>query len=287
MNDILSYKQLYNELETLNTSAYDALLHEDFEGFQNTVDEFINSGIMEQENFATAREAYRYSSMPFTLNGLWISVDSCNPLDKPISAAYAWPIQELKKRDVYPVYAYLTEQKEIKPDESKLASKRTDALENYIELYKNLYTDVLPKTYFTAPLVNNVNKHQMAYISRITELAAARSKFYMTYDFTCLSLKGMTIIDNEKLKKLDIPGKIEYLTKSFDSLYNTTKIKNKLIITDCFSFKGYEKILASNYIQGKRIDRKHWKKYTKGILPNIHLFYLELAALKGKNNSHK
>lgn len=277
MKDKLSYSQLYTELEALNTSAFDSLLQGDFDGFQNTIDGFINSGIMEQEEFASAREAYRYSAMPITLDGMWITVDSHNPLDKPITDLSGLPIQELNKRNVQPVYAYLTEQKEIKPEENKLAGKRINALKEYIELYKNLYKDTSPKLHFTVPLVDNVSRHQMTYINRVTELAAARSKFYTTFDFTCLPLNGTKIIDNGHLKELDTPEKIKYLTGSFGNLYDPVKNKNRFTINDCFAFNGYKKILASNYIQGKQIDRKNWKHYTKGILPEKPMFYLQLA----------
>ena len=277
MKDKLSYSQLYTKLEALNMSAFDSLLQGDFDGFQNTIDKFINSGIMEQEGFASAREAYRYSAMPITLDGMWITVDSHNPLDKPITDLSGLPIQELNKRYVQPVYAYLTEQKEIKPEENKLAVKRINALKEYIELYKNLYKDTSPKSYFTVPLVDNVSRHQMIYINRVTELAAARSKFYTTFDFTCLPLNDTKIIDNEHLKELDTPEKIKYLTESFDNLYDPVKNKNRFTINDCFAFNGYKKILASNYIQGKWIDRKNWKHYTKGILPEKSMFYLQLA----------
>lgn len=37
------------------------------------------------------------------------------------------------------------------------------------------------------------------------------------------------------------------------------------------------KILTSNYLHGKRIEWEKWKNYKKGRLPNLHLFYLELA----------
>lgn len=57
MKGRLSYKQLHDEIEALNTSVFDSLLNEDFEGFQNTIDEFADSGIMEQEELAAAREA--------------------------------------------------------------------------------------------------------------------------------------------------------------------------------------------------------------------------------------
>ena len=277
MKDKLSYSQLYAELEALNTSAYDSLLQGDFEGFQNTIDEFISSDIMEQEKFASAREAYRYSSMPFTLDGIWISVDSRNPLDKPIMDFSGLPIGELNKRNVQPVYAYLTEQIKPKPEDSKLAGKRIDALDEYKKLYKNLYKDSSPQKAFSAPLIDDYEKHKMVYINRITELAFARNKFYTTFDFTSLPMNGMNIIDNKHLRELDIPKKMKYLTEVFDNLYDPAKNRNRFTINDCFSFNGFEKVLASNYIQGKWIDRKNWKHYTKGILPKIPEFYLQLA----------
>lgn len=117
----------------------------------------------------------------------------------------------------------------------------------------------------------------MVYINRITELAAARNKFYATYNFTSLPLNGMKIIDNEKLRNMDTSQKIKYLTTAFDNIYDLAKNKNRFNHTDFFSFNGYKKILVSNYLQGKGIDRKNWKHYTKGSLPAKFDFYLQLA----------
>jgi len=280
MKDRLSYRQLYDEIEALNTSVYDSLLNEDFEGLQHTIDAFTDSGIMEQEEFAAAREAYRYSSMPFTFDGTWISVDSRNPLDRLVMDVAGPSIQEIHERDVMPVYAYMvghTEPQEMKHNDSKIAGKRCNALQRYKELYKDLYKDPSSKGTWSVPLVADAEKHKMVYINRITELAAARSKFYATYDFTSLPLNGMKIIDNEKLRNMDASPKIKYLTATFDNIYDPAKNKNRFNHTDCFSFNGYEKILVSNYLQGKGIDRKNWKRYTKGTLPANFDFYLQLA----------
>lgn len=281
MKDRLSYRQLYDELEALNTSVYDSLLNEDFEGLQHTIDEFTDSGIMEQEEFAAAREAYRYSSMSFTLDGIWISVDSRNPLDRLVMDVAGPSIQEIHERDVMPVYAYMVghaEPQEMKHNDSKIAGKRCNALQRYKDLYKDLYKDPSSTgNLWSIPLVADAEKHKMVYINRITELAAARSKFYATYDFTSLPLNGMKIIDNEKLRNMDASPKIKYLTTAFDNIYDPAKNKNRFNHTDCFSFNGYKKILASNYLQGKDIDRKNWKRYTKGFLPNNPIFYIQLA----------
>ncbi|RKI75614.1 hypothetical protein D7V90_22640 [bacterium 1xD42-87] len=279
MKDRLSYRQLYDELEALNASVFDSLLNEDFEELQHTIDEFTESGIMEQEEFATAREAYRYSSMPFTFDGIWISVDSRNPLDRVVMDVAGPSIQEIHERDVMPVYAYMvehTEPQEINHEDSKIAGKRCAALQHYKDLYTDLYKDPSSQgSLWNNPLVADAEKHQMVYINRITELAAARSKFYATYDFTSLPLNGMKIIDNEKLRNLDPAQKIKYLTGTLNNIYGNTK--NKIHCTDYFSFDGYEKILASNYLQGKGIDRKNWKRYIKGDLPAKFDFYLQLS----------
>ncbi len=235
---------------------------------------------MEQEEFATARESYRYSSMPFTLDGVWISVDSRNPLDRLVMDVAGPSMQEIHERDVLPVYAYMvehTEPQEMKHNDSKIASSRCRALQHYKDLYKDLYKDPSLKGAWSIPLVADAEKHKMVYINRITELAAARSKFYATYDFTSLPLNGMKIIDSEKLRNMDTSEKIEYLTETFDDIYDPAKNKNRFNHTDCFSFDGYEKILVSNYLHGKGIDRKNWKRYTKGDLPVKAEFYLQLA----------
>ena len=130
MKDKLSSRQLYDELEALNTSVYDSLLNEDFGGFQHTIDEFTDSGIMEQDEFAAARKAYRYSSMPFTLDGIWISVDSRNPLDRLVMDVAGPSIQEIHERDVMPVYAYMvkhTEPQEMNHNNSRISSSRCTA----------------------------------------------------------------------------------------------------------------------------------------------------------------
>ena len=281
MKDRLSYRQLYDELEALNASVFDSLINGDFEGFQNTIDEFAGSGIMEQEEFAAAREAYRYSSMPFTFDGIWISVDSRNPLDRVVMDVAGPSIQEIHERDVMPVYAYMVKQaepQEINHEDSKIAGKRYAALLHYKELYKDLYKAPSSQgSLWNNPLVADAEKQQMFYINRITELAAARSKFYATFDFTSLPLNGMKIIDNKKLRSLNTSEKIKYLTTTLDNIYDPAKNRNRFNHTDCFSFSGYEKILASNYLQGKGIDRKNWKRYIKGNLPVKAEFYLQLA----------
>ena len=189
-------------------------------------------------------------------------------------------IQEIQKRDVMPVYACMvkhTEPQEMKHNDSRIASSRCNALQHYKELYKDLYKDPSPKGTWSIPLVADAEKHKMVYINRVTELAAARSKFYATYDFTSLPLNGMKIIDSEKLRNMDTSEKIKYLTATFDNIYDPAKNRNRFNHTDCFSFNSYEKILVSNYLQGKGIDRKNWKRYTKGCLPNNPMFYLQLA----------
>lgn len=273
MKDILSYKQLYNELENLNTSAYDALLNEDFESFCSSIDNFFDSGITKQERFADARKAWRFSTMPFTLNSMWVSVDSRNVMTDHIAAISGWYINDLKQRDVYPLYACLTQQEKVERAENKLIAKRMDALKEYKKLYGRLYEVPRRTTIFgETAFVDDEKKHKMIYIDRIAALAATRSRFHLTFDFSC------SRIDNEALASKSIPEKMQYLSKNFPSIFQKKAGEQTEKVEDYFTFNSYdEKILASNYIQGKNIDRKNWKNYVKGTMPSIPLFYLELA----------
>ena len=272
MKDILYYKQLFAQFEALNASAYQAYLKGDFEEFEGIIEDFISSGIMEQEQFPIARESYRYASMPFTLNGFYIGTDDNSNFLENVIERMAWTISDIKQRDVYPIYAYLTEQEKQERAENKLTEKRIAALDEYVTLYKNLYNENTKTSIFGIPLIDNVKQHQMFYIDKVVELATARSKFHLSHDFTCSS------IDNELLASMTTPEKMEYLTKKFANIFSDDVGKNKVRIEDYFSYSNDDKkILISNYIQGKRIDRKNWKNYTKGIFPNNPLFYLELA----------
>lgn len=290
MKDILSYGQLFNELSALNESAYDFLLREDFDGFQNSVQSFIDSGIMEQEKFPAARAAYRYSSMPFTLNHMWIGTDAQNILNDYIlySIAEGWSIHDLNQRDVYPVYAYMA--RRIGPDslalteeekeqerqeriESRLIAKRLAAFDEYMQLYEHLYDSVDSQICnFNFPLINDATDYQMKYINRISDLAKARSKFHLTFNFNC------TTVNHTDLTNCSTAKRIKVLTESLPNLYENETNKINPNIKDYLTFGSFdEKIIASNYLQGKNIPRKNWKNYCKGKLPSQPLFYLELA----------
>lgn len=162
---------------------------------------------MEQEQFPIARESYRYSSMSFTLNGFYIGTDDNSNFLENVIERMAWTISDIKQRDVYPIYAYLTEQEKQERAENKLTEKRIAALDEYVTLYKNLYNENTKTSIFGIPLVDNVKQHQMFYIDKVVELATARSKFHLSHDFTCSS------IDNELLASMTTPEKMDYLTK--------------------------------------------------------------------------
>lgn len=269
MKDTLSYKQLFNELEILNSSACSVFISGDFEKFNTVIDEFIASGIMDQERFPLAREAYRMSAMPYTLNNQYLGFeDNANFLSKVSELMSGWSISELKKRDVYPIYAYLTEQEKIERAENKLADKRIDALRGYIKLYKDLYNVPQTISVFGVPYVSDVTQHQKFYVDKIVELANARSKFHLAFDF------ATSTVDNTKLSELPLAEKMDYLTTNFANIFSN---KHKSV-SDYFTVHTDDtKILVSNYIQGKGIDRKNWKNYKKCNFCNIPLFYLELA----------
>ena len=56
MMDKLSHMQILSKIEELNTNVYDCLLKGDINAFNKVIEEFEDSGIMEQENFEMTRK---------------------------------------------------------------------------------------------------------------------------------------------------------------------------------------------------------------------------------------
>lgn len=290
MTDILSYRQLFDELERLNTSAYDFLAEGDFEAFKGITDDFMASGITEQENFPSARAAYRWSSMPFTLNHAWIGPDSRNLLNDYIfhDIAEGWTIHDLNQRDVFPVYAYMA--RRIGPDplalteeekeqerqerlENRLAAERCAAFDDFINRYRHLYDPVSTQPdLFSVPLTDDPDTQKMQYISRVSGLAKARSRFHLTFDFSCTTVNGSDLTEKT------IPEMIALLTEKLPDLYHKNTGRIRTDIQDYLTFSSRDqKLLAGNYLQGKGIPRKNWKNYCRGKMPDWNFFYLELA----------
>lgn len=63
---------------------------------------------------------------------------------------------------------------------------------------------------------------------------------------------------------------MNYLTDKFPKLFQNGKFINVKDVSDYLTFNNKdEKILASNYLQGKGIERKNWKNYKKVKLPTF------------------
>lgn len=295
MIDTLSYKQLFDEIDTLNTSAYSFLYNDDFEGFQGIIDDFIASGITESENFAIARTAYRYAQISFSINGFHLGFDGEKLISDYIFHHFSMgrTTTDIINDNVYPTYAYMCNHIEsskwgtldLSPEEIKqekeerkahrLWDKRIAAFDEYIKLYHNLYKikDSNTSIFSTHSLITDVSKYQQSYVDNVIKLADARSKINLIFKFTCKELDMPSFTSKTPKEKIDI------LTQHLPNIYldKNNSIKNPSIEYYLTFENNDQKLLVSNYIQGKGIDRKNWKKYCKAIFPNNIFFYLQLA----------
>lgn len=82
MTDILSYEQLYDQLNNLNTNCCNAIFNNDYQEFNTIIDDFYASGIPNQEKFPIVREAFRYSNIPILVNDVWFGPKADFELNK-------------------------------------------------------------------------------------------------------------------------------------------------------------------------------------------------------------
>lgn len=295
MYDTLSYKQLFNEIDTLNTSAYSFLYNNDFEGFQGIINDFIASGITESNNFDIARAAYRYAQTSFSVNGFLLGSEAEKLIDDYIFHHFSMgrTTGDIKADNFFPTFAYMCQHIEtskwgtldLSPEEieqekeerkaNRLLEKRAIAFNEYIKLYHNLYTieETNTSIFSMYPLIADVSAYQQSYVDNVIKLAEARSKINLTFKFTCKQLDAASMKGKTQKEKIDI------LTQHLPNIYldKNNSIKNNAI-EDYLTFDNNDqKLLVSNYIQGKGIDRKNWKKYCKATFPNNIFFYLQLA----------
>jgi len=154
------------------------------------------------------------------------------------SITEGWTIKDIQERDLYPVYVNMAnsltftdeEKAQAKQErmESRLSKKRWEAYETFIDKYSGLYKQLGNVSVFGVPLIDDVETHQMSYIQRVVELAEIRSRFHLTFDFTC------TTVDNTALEGMNLTQKIKYLTSNLPDLYQKGTQKFNPNIQDLF-----------------------------------------------------
>lgn len=289
-HDNLSYPQLYDKLEELNTSCFDFILNEDFNGFEETVTTFIESGITELENFDTARRMYRYVNIPTIINGSYWGKLGDTLFQDYYYKYWGHPqnFHDIKQKEIKPQFLKLTDLKDyeakygcneyehepagVMPGEKAPTiiniNKRVAAIKSYIGLYKDLY-----KYGSKSSPIHNVEKYQEPYITKLKEMVALRKKFFLTYNFELFDEAEKF---NNSLNGLSRNDKLEILETVVTNVYNNQEVTYKNI-RNYIKFEDKTGVTFSNYLQGKMIDRKNWKNYYNYKFPKNMMFYLELA----------
>lgn len=95
MMDKLSHMQILSKIEELNTNVYDCLLKGDINAFNKVIEEFENSGIMEQENYEMTRKIYRFTNPIFSIYCFPYIPGSSKKIDKYIEWATGYPIDTI------------------------------------------------------------------------------------------------------------------------------------------------------------------------------------------------
>lgn len=281
MTDILSYKQLYTELENLNTNICDAIYNEDFEEFNNIINEFIATGIPKQKRFSTARQAYRYAAIPIIINGVWFGYGSkANEILDPhiFHASNGLTIKDIRDRNDKEFYAYMVQNLSNKAKNTSTKQKqitnqnRADNFNLYLDKLSKLYNET-EETKSNDLIIDDKAYHKI-FTDRIKELVDLRQQLYLAFDFYLVNASQKMLHIKNKTEE----EKLEILTSYLPNIYKNMDYDKKM---NLLAYKNLPyNIIFSNYLAGKYIDRTNWKRYhNKNYikLPNNINFYLQLA----------
>lgn len=278
MTDILTYEQLYTELENLNTNCCDAIYNNDIEEFNNIINDFIATGITKQERFSIAREAYRYATIPILVNDVWFGPKADEILNPHIFyASNGLTIKDIRERHDQEFYAFMVQNLSNMNTNAKPKQKRNIPSKQREEDFL-LYLDKLAQLYdepsdeaFSLPITDEKKYHSI-FTNRVKELVDLRQQLYIIFDFQLRNAPKKILNIKNKTEK----EKIEILTANLPNIYE------KIDTSDTKSLLTYKdnpyNIAFTNYLEGKNINRANWKNYhLKMKLPSNIMLYLQIA----------
>lgn len=273
--------QMFLKLERLNKDLIEYISNDDFETFKSTIQEFYDSGIIENPYFDITRDFYRCCKSDITINGTYINNTTKTLLDVFYSK-YEEPFIEEQQDNNRELFSSLITHSEFLQkygyddyetekygyDENipstQNINKRRNLIVEYIEEYFKLYEPTN---------TSNIEQIQQTYIDRIVTLIELRKYTYLTHNF--ILVDEMEDIFTT-LQPLTMKERFEYLDKHLQNIYENTSI-TKDNLRDYIKFENQKYIRFTNYIQGKYIDRKRFFDFKNKKLPQNILFYIELA----------
>lgn len=296
MIDKLSHMQILGKIEELNTNVYDCILKGDINAFNKVIEEFEDSGIMEQENFEMTRKIYRFTNPIFSIYGFSYIPGSSKKIDKYIEWATGYPIDAIMtlnhEQHFYAMINNYNQPREYDDDgnyirkvNKKTIEQRQQQLIDYIEKLDHLY-DSTPQS-GSLHLVLDDKKFRKPFIDKIYELSKMKKKLTIIFNFELVGKKNpLTKKDYDRMSELQ---KLNFFTNQMDNLYQNTQnekdvLNKKDVLTYSVTKKNEAKYIPvmTSYLRAKNIAHTAWKHYYgKQKLPSNIWFYIEMAMYLG------
>lgn len=291
MMDKLSHMQILSKIEDLNTNVYDCILKGDINAFNKVIEEFEDSGIMEQENFKMTRKIYRFTNPIFSIYGFPYLPGSSKKIDEYITYATGYSIDTIMainhEQHFYAMINNYNQPREYDDDgnyirkaNKKTIEQRQQQLIDYIEKLDHLYDSSIQSK--SLHLVLDDKKFRKPFIDRVFELSELRKKLVLIFNFELFGGKSITV---KKLQAMTENEKLNFLEEEMDNIFkkNPNKTKKDILIYDNSTKKKAQPIpVATSYLRAKHIPHTAWRHYYgKQKLPTNIWFYIELAMYLG------
>lgn len=290
MIDKLSHMQILSKIEELNTNVYDCLLKGDINAFNKVIEEFEDSGIMEQENFEMTRKIYRFTNPIFSIYGFPYIPGSSKKIDEYITYATGYPIDTImainQEQHFYAMINNYNQPREYDDDgnyirkaNKKTIEQRQQQLIEYIEKLDHLYDSSIQSK--SLLLVLDDKNFRKPFIDRVFELSKLKKKLTIIFNFELVGKKNPLIDDD--YKKMSELQKLTFFTNQMDNLYQNTENK-KDVLTYSITKKHEAKYIPvmTSYLRAKHIPHTAWKNYhcNQKLSMNVW-FYIEMAMYLG------
>ena len=290
MMDKLSHMQILSKIEELNTNVYVSLLKGDINAFNKVIEEFEDSGIMEQENFEMTRKVYRFTNPIFSIYGFPYIPGSSKKIDKYIEWATGYSIDTIMainhEQHFYAMINSYNQPREYDDDgnyirtaNKKTIEQRQQQLIDYIEKLDHLYDSNIQSR--SLHLVLDDKKYRKPFIDKVYELSKLKKKLTIIFNFELVGKKN-PLTDDDYNEMSDLQ-KLNYFTNQMDNLYQNTQNK-KDVLTYSVTKKHEAKHIPvmTSYLRAKDIAHTAWKNYYgKQILSMNVWFYIEMAMYLG------
>lgn len=275
----LSLLEVYHEIVNYNRELGEFLLNNDIEGFFEAIDEFIDSGLPEDPQFADALEVYRIVTPHYFIDGIPSDLIIQSLKDKGYFRDMPAAFPEIDNNTIMNLAKVSGRKRPLS------AAGREAAFQELIDTYEDFikHEPAIPATDDGAEQRANV------YFDYITLMISARKKIDCSINFNKLAIKSFlpeqTLYDNIE-QETTFHKRLEAIEETVSKVYKTVYTAgSKLSFKDFFAINApyaetkeeKAKYMEQKFMLGLGHHKSIITTMSQGKFPQTAFAYISLA----------